>query len=503
MGKSRFGKILYCGTSFLASLMMAVFPAVVVSSNDVESAMEEVFVNKEASIAQAFNTKNENIIFDDVEKTGDSTNAVKVIDNQTTLMPQLSRSLSKRDNAHRTLWVRNENREKLALRYPEKSKEVSYVPDWSLAALLKLADYGLLKPNDIHEMLEEPNREFMGKMISRAYNMNEKQCGENYEIVSSMLSELMDEYDTELRNLGYYAAEYANYTKPAVDLSTKVGGELRYHYVDHNGDKQRNYSDRNYDFYDQRLRLRLYLEQPINEDWSVYGMCEAEKSWAASDIDDISLERLYLSGKHKNINIKAGRFGKFYADGNVYDGNYEGVSLIFGDKTKYKLEKGKLRDGQDGVTFMLSHEMKDFDFEAGLYSYEDIKTYGKTTISSLGGMYYAGNFGLGAMWLHSDKESFAGEKDGYVFTLKYGRNRSWQAGTYEVFARYYNQPDSTYFAHTMVGLADYMTGFKGYGAGLYYTLAENVIYGLEYYDLENKPDGRKARTVWAHVSLYF
>jgi hypothetical protein len=55
----------------------------------------------------------------------------------------------------------------------------------------------------------------------------------------------------------------------------------------------------------------------------------------------------------------------------------------------------------------------------------------------------------------------------------------------------------------MVGLADYMQGFKGYGVGTYYTLAENTICGIEYYDLENKLDKRRARTLWAHVSFFF
>lgn len=504
MKKCHFGKILCGGTSLLACLLMVMLPINRVDSKDIDLGTEETLINTEVDALQEMNRGSKLVNIDAVEEVDEGRKAVKVIDNQTTVQPKLERSFQKADNDEpRTLWVRKETGEKLALRYPTVAKAVEYVPDWSLKSLIRLADYQLLQPNDISEMLNEPDREFMGKMISRAYNVNEAEKGENYEAATKELGKLMEEYDTELRNLGYCADAYTNYGRPHFSLAPRIGGELRYHYVNHDSNDARKPGERNFNFYDQRLRLRLFVEQPINEDWSLNGMGEAEKSWVNDSVDDISLARLYLSGKYKGINIKAGRFGKMYADGNVYDGNFDGLSLITGEKTKFKLEKGELRDGEKGATFIIGHSVPKFDFEAGIYSYEDVKTYGKTTINSLGTMYYTGNYGLGAMWLHSDKESITGDKDGYVFTIKFGRNRSWRAGTYEVFAKYYDQPDSTYIAHTMVGLGDYMSGFKGYGAGTYYTLAENAICGIEYYDLENKLDKRRARTLWAHVSFFF
>ena len=101
--------------------------------------------------------------------------------------------------------------------------------------------------------------------------------------------------------------------------------------------------------------------------------------------------------------------------------------------------------------------------------------------------------------------SKAGDESGsgYVATVKYGRNRSWIPGTYEIFAKYYDQADSTYIAHTMTGLADYMQGFKGVGFGFAYTLMENVVYSIEYYDLKDKKTGLQGRTIWNHVAYYF
>ena len=403
--------------------------------------------------------------------------------------------LTKKQRVARDFFGVDENGHKVGLRYPGTAKDNENVPDWSLQSLTKLSDYGLLSPTEIREILSEPTRELLAKLIARAYHENEESKGKNYYDAQFELEKLMVEYDTELRNLGYDAGRYAAFGGLPKERETKLGGELRYNYVDHSGDDP-------YNFFDSRVRLRLYVEQPLDDNWTLYGMGEGNKSWYR-DIKHFNLERLYISGQYKELNVTGGRFGEFYADGNVYDGRIDGIRLSGGDKVKLTGEFGKLRDKQKVTALMASYSQPRYDAEAGLYILDKLKSYGSTTIGSLGGMYYIGNFGVGAMYLCSSRTSVTGGAGGYVVTLKYGRNRSWVPGTYEIFAKYYSQPDATYISHTMVGLADYMRGFKGFGVGWYYTLAENVIYGIEYYDLEEKGTGKKGRSLWNHVSLFF
>lgn len=403
--------------------------------------------------------------------------------------------LTKKQRIARDFLGVDEKGNKVKLRYPASAKEIDDIPEWSLKSLVKLTEYKLLLPDEVQEMLSEPDRELMGKLISRAYNTNEAYKGEHYYDARFELDKLMQEYDTELRNLGYDAGRYASYNKLQQARATKIGGELRYNYVDHEGDNP-------FNFHDSRLRLRLYAEQPLDDNWVLYGMGEANKSWF-QDIKHFSLERLYISGKYKDAKITAGRFGEFLADGNVYDGYLDGVSVEGGSKVKLRGDVGRLRSDEKVALAVASYSEPRFDAEAGVYHFDKLKGYDSTTIASLGGMYYIGEFGLGAMYLYSGTNGIDGSNNGYVITVKYGRNRSWVPGTYEIFAKYYNQADSTYVGHTMVGLADYMHGFKGFGAGLYYTLAENVIYGIEYYDLQEKSSGRKGRTLWNHVSVFF
>lgn len=423
--------------------------------------------------------------------------ALKVVDNQSTNKVTMNnKPLSKKQRLDRDFFGIDENGRKIGLRYPGTAKDVNDVPDWSIASLLKLSDYGLLSPDDVRDILSEPDRELMAKLTARAYHLCEEREGNDSYDARFELGKLLKEYDRELRNLGYGAGDYAAYGHLPQARDTKIGGELRYNYVNHSGDDP-------YNFYDSRLRLRLYVEQPLDEKWTLYGMGEANKSWVDKDLRKFSLERLYIGGNYKEVDVKAGRFGKLYADGNVYDGRMTGVSLSTGKAVKFTADYGQLRDEQKGGAVTATYTEPRYDLEAGLYNFDNIKSYGNTTIGSIGGMYYIGNFGLGAMYLYSSADDVNGESNSYIITVKYGRNRSWVPGTYEIFAKYYDQADSTYIAHTMVGLADYMHGFKGYGVGMYYTLAENWLYGIEYYDLKAKGTGLKGRTLWNHVSYFF
>lgn len=403
--------------------------------------------------------------------------------------------LTKKQRITRDFFGADENGRKIGLRYPGTAKPNENVPEWTLKALAKLSDYGLLSPTEISNILSEPNRELLAKLIARAYHENEENKGKNYYDAQFELDKLMVEYDTELRNLGYDAGRYAAFGGLPKERETKLGGELRYNYVEHSGDDP-------YNFFDSRVRLRLYVEQPLDDNWTLYGMGEGNKSWYR-DIKHFNLERLYVSGQYKELTVTGGRFGEFYADGNVYDGRIDGVKFSGGKKVKLSGEHGRLRDDQRATALVATYNQPRYDAEAGLYILDKLKSYGSTTIGSLGGMYYIGNFGVGAMYLCSSRTSVTGGAGGYVVTLKYGRNRSWVPGTYEIFAKYYSQPESTYISHTMVGLADYMRGFNGFGVGWYYTLAENLVYGIEYYDLEEKGSGKKGRTLWNHVSLFF
>ena len=118
---------------------MVMLPVNRVDSKDIDSSMEETLINSELNELREINQGSKLANIDAVEYADDESKAVKFVDNQTTLQPKLERSFTKENNKEpRTLWVRKETGEKLALRYPGVAEPEDKVPDWSLKSLLKL-----------------------------------------------------------------------------------------------------------------------------------------------------------------------------------------------------------------------------------------------------------------------------------------------------------------------------------------------------------------------------
>lgn len=389
------------------------------------------------------------------------------------------------------------HKRKLPLRFPVISKDIKDVDDWTLLSMSKLSDRGLLNPGDIREFEIEPNRELIAKLISRAYHRNEADKGRYYDDNKQELGKLMIEYDAELRNLGYGADDYTNYAYVKKNQSLEVYGEIRQNYVKNTGDPK--FSSR-----DSRLRARLYARQHLNDDWSITGMAESDKSWLHDDPHGrVKLDRLFVEGNHKGVHILGGKFGEYYGDGNVYDGTLTGGAFDTGRTVKVHGAYGYLREKQHGFAAVAKYPKAKYEVEAGVYSFKDIKGSKRDTVTSWGYTHFLGQYSLGAMVLTSSAKGADGKNFGYVISARYNRIRPWIPHTYEVFAKYYDQAHMTYFSHTMVGLADKMEGFKGVGLGFYYTLFPNVVYSFEYYDLREKSTNKTGRTLWNHISYYF
>lgn len=113
------------------------------------------------------------------------------------------------------------------------------------------------------------------------------------------------------------------------------------------------------------------------------------------------------------------------------------------------------------------------------------------------GLYDVGLMGL----VGSDSERKS--RKGYVAALSRGEERTWDTGNTYYFLKYYYQPYTTYVSHTMEGMADYMHGFKGIGAGIHYTVAPNWLLQAEYYSLKDLINGDKNHTIWLALSYYF
>ena len=264
-----------------------------------------------------------------------------------------------------------------------------------------------------------------------------------------------------------------------------------------------------------RLRARIYPDYNIDGNWHAVGMIEAEKTIAGDGGDkdgQLKFDRWYLMGRSGVTDVMVGQYGSTMAEGNVYDSKFRGIRLSAGVPITYTFEHGKIDRARKVTGLTASYRTAVDTTEAGVYRFDKIGSAVRTI--------YMGNyrrplgiFDFGAMVLHG-RDHAAGNGTGYVFTLERPGAGAWRPGSYSYWLKYYRQPSATYVSHTMNGMADYMNydasgsgplrgGFRGWGAGWSYTLKKNLLFSLEYYDLQDLTTRERSRTIWGALTGYF
>lgn len=309
------------------------------------------------------------------------------------------------------------------------------------------------------------------------------------------------EYADELSAIGYFDRE-SSYMQASTEVKApkppekrfKIDGEARVDYGAHSGYKS--ISDRS------RARVRIYGNYNIDDNWHFISMLENEKILSGKGEDSwMDIDRWYLTGKVGSTQVDAGAFGSFLAEGNIYDSRFTGVRVSGKEPFSYMAEAGTIKQAGFAAAAEASTTHDIYTLGAGLYRF-DLEDRGERNIymlnvhRPLGGLYDLGLMGL----LGEDERT---SEKGYVVSLTRGKENTWQRGNTYYFLKYYHQPYTTYVLHTMNGLADYMDGFEGIGAGIHYTVKPDWLLQAEYYNLKDLEDGGRNHTFWLALSYYF
>lgn len=309
------------------------------------------------------------------------------------------------------------------------------------------------------------------------------------------------EYADELSAIGYFDRE-SSYMQASTEVKApkisdkrfKIDGEARVDYGAHSGYKS--IGDRSH------ARLRIYGDYNIDDNWHFISMLENEKIVSGQGEDNwMDIDRWYLTGKVGSTQVDAGAFGSFLAEGNIYDSRFTGVRVSGKEPFSYMAEAGTIKHAGFAAAAEASTTHDIYTLGAGLYRF-DLEDRGKRNIymlnvhRPLGGLY-----DLGLMGLLGEDESRS--EKGYVVSLTRGKENTWQRGNTYYFLKYYHQPYTTYVLHTMNGLADYMDGFEGIGAGIHYTVKPDWLLQAEYYNLKDLEEGGRNHTFWLALSYYF
>ena len=309
------------------------------------------------------------------------------------------------------------------------------------------------------------------------------------------------EYADELSAIGYFDRE-SSYMQASTEVKApkisdkrfKIDGEARVDYGAHSGYKS--ISDRSH------ARVRIYGDYNIDDNWHFISMLENEKILSGKGEDSwMDIDRWYLTGKVGSTQVDAGAFGSFLAEGNIYDSRFTGVRVSGKEPFSYMAEAGTIKHAGFAAAAEASTTHDIYTLGAGLYRF-DLEDRGKRNIymlnvhRPLGGLY-----DLGLMGLLGEDESRS--EKGYVVSLTRGKEKTWERGNMYYFLKYYHQPYTTYVLHTMNGLADYMDGFEGIGAGIHYTVKPDWLLQAEYYNLKDLEEGGRNHTFWLALSYYF
>ena len=354
------------------------------------------------------------------------------------------------------------------------------------------------------------------------------------------VDKLAAEFADELDNLG---VRVANLEKKADNV--KITGEVRFKYMSKdNGDGEKYVSsDSNHE---TDIRSRIWVNGQINDDWSYTGMIQNTQDLGDNvGNEKTEFKRAYVEGKLGGLAVTAGRYNAFFANGNIYDNLADGVEVSYGSNVKVKGFAGKLSDGLAFSDIGAGYGL-DLDIEGGNYAgaelsasvgnlnaaagYLNIKDIADDALTNagypdglddsiwyVGADYTMGDVNLSAMYLKGDA-SYDGtdldkllgdyDDDGYVIGLTYKGAKADVAGSWGLFANYYDQGAGTYLAHTTDANTFAGTGFKGYGVGANYTFAKNIVGTVAYYDTESKVAkdfGEKVadQRVWADLTFTF
>ncbi|QTV77058.1 S-layer homology domain-containing protein [Phascolarctobacterium sp. Marseille-Q4147] len=337
------------------------------------------------------------------------------------------------------------------------------------------------------------------------------------------VDKLAAEFADELDNLG---VRVANLEKKADNV--KITGETKYRYWDY--DRANGGKDNSKD----ALRSRIWVNGAINDDWTYKAMLENIQTFQHDNVGDetVKFQRAYVTGKLGGMAVQAGRYQLTdFTGGNIYDQRLDGVQVAYGKDVKLTVGAGKaatatgmpkwdkkakayVKDedsvAEDTYYANLGAKLGVVDANVGYYKFTDVAALKDDDKIWTAGVAFPvlKDLKLSAVYLKSDVDTYNNKSiddDGYVIGLDYKGAKAGVAGSYGIFAKYYDQAAGTFVAHTMEGenFGVDADGFKGYMVGANYTFAKNIVGAVKYFDLEGKKGDDETNTLYAELNFMF
>ena len=310
---------------------------------------------------------------------------------------------------------------------------------------------------------------------------------------------LAAEFADELDTLGVRVAKL----EKGAD-NVKISGEtrLRYWNSDNNdGDKT-------------QLRTRIWIKGQVNEDWTATAMLENVQDLGGIWEDEggeetTNMQRAYVNGKVGGLAVQAGRYSFCdFNGGIVYDHRMDGVQVSYGKDVQLTAGFGQASSGaKDDMAYakvatkfgMVDAAVDYYKFDKGTTKQPgEVELYNVSAALPL-----AKDLKLTGIYMINESE-VADADDGYVVALNYKKASAAKPGSWALWAKYYDQPVGTAVDPTWESSYEpFAEGWTGYGVGLDYAVAKNMVAQVKYYEIEGEVSGDEVGTLYAQLNVSF
>ena len=324
------------------------------------------------------------------------------------------------------------------------------------------------------------------------------------------VDKLAAEFADELDSLG---VRVANLEKKSDNV--KITGNIRASY--RSGDSSDAYG---------KLRTRLFVNGQINEDWTYTGRFQNEQTYVSDhdqdEDDSVDLNWAYVSGKVGGVKVDAGRQNFKTHTGYILDSEYDGIKASYGKDIKLTGYVGKGTDTGDGNWGLTKDDdrlyIADLSAKLGVVdayvSYYNIDNGAAQEIYNVGASVpVVSDLKLNAEWMYGTADEDGDlDNNGWVAGLAYKGAKASKAGSWGLFANYFDLPALTYVKstiNTQLGEApknwqtDKLDGYEGYEVGANLAVAKNIVATVRYADLESREGNEDDQVLWSELVFTF
>ena len=210
---------------------------------------------------------------------------------------------------------------------------------WAYDAVTQLAADGIVEGYGDGTYLGNRNitRYEMAQMVAKAMAKGGNVSGAD----KAVLDKLASEFGEELNNLGVRVSNLEKYAD-----KVKWSGKIEYTYTSERTDPaDTGHKDRENE---NGFVFRFEPEAEVNDHWSLHARIDSYADMKEDTGDTFELVRGWAEGDYDNFNIKVGKQELYTNEqGLIWDTEFSGAQLTFGNKATISLLAGRISD--DGV----------------------------------------------------------------------------------------------------------------------------------------------------------